>query len=303
MGKILLGKEGEVSLREGLESAIEGLVSRRKRPEELEGIISEAKSLAREWKNPFSAKEVRDWQPLFGESYNSTTYLLAALVVELKRDYEFVEPIRRCFPRELEELRDAAKHAELRELVEAFASSQPKRERKEEYEWTTRRLRRRNYCNSIEYQFGGEGEEVWRKSVNPLWGTSTMFGTYTREYKPDCLDEVFRGHPVSMWKFEELFGFGRHQLVARHTRLFKRELPCLGKGYGAHAAVELFDALLSEGSSRMREGCTGRPRRSWILEASVRARVLSGVAARAESVCLSKEIAGAFADVTGRHMP
>jgi hypothetical protein len=73
-----------------LRRAIEDLVSRRKKSQELEGMIDEAKALACDWKDPYSAQKPRDRRPLFDVTATDTNFLLAALVVALTRDHELV---------------------------------------------------------------------------------------------------------------------------------------------------------------------------------------------------------------------
>ena len=77
-----------------LKRALEDLVSRRKTQEELEGIVAEDKSIDRECKNPYSARDPKHRRPLFDETSRNTTFLLAALVVALTRDHELVQQIR-----------------------------------------------------------------------------------------------------------------------------------------------------------------------------------------------------------------
>ena len=227
-----------------LTRAIEELVSGRKKPQELEGIIAEAKTLAQQWKDPSSAKHLKDRRPLFDGTSSNVAFLLAALVVALRRDHELLEPIRRRFPDELDNLSSAVCHAELRELGEALASTRPKPTSRQAYE-RERRKWHRNFYNSIEYQFGGEREADLRKSgltgllglADPLWA---------RMSPPTCLDDIFAGVAVNMQRLEDLFfGIDRHrlsELVSERNRIKRgREVR-----YDYRAVAEIMGNLLKE---------------------------------------------------------
>jgi hypothetical protein len=77
-----------------LTRAIEDLASRKKKPEDLEGIIAEAQELARRWK-------VAKRPVLEGYSSQPLVVLLTALVVELREDQDFASLIS-WFPPMLE---------------------------------------------------------------------------------------------------------------------------------------------------------------------------------------------------------
>jgi hypothetical protein len=133
-----------------LERAIEELVSRSKKPQELEGITAAAKELAQEWriKEPGGRK-----RPLFGNIANDTTFLLAGLVVALRPFQRRLEQIRRYFPPELESLVSASSFAEFRAFASTLSGATPKPTPTQKYEWKRRRWHR-SFFNSIEYQFG-----------------------------------------------------------------------------------------------------------------------------------------------------
>src|SRR5262249_1092149 len=129
--------------------AVEELVSRRKRPEEFEGLIDEAKALASECKDPCSAKHPKDRRPLFDGTSTPTNVLLAALVLALRRDYERVKTIRRYLPGRFEALCEESEWAWLRQIADSWPESALKGTGKYELK---RRASRRNFLNSVEYQ-------------------------------------------------------------------------------------------------------------------------------------------------------
>src|SRR5215211_931844 len=100
--------------------AVEDLVSRCKKPEDLEGIIAEAKTLASEWKDPHSAQNLKYRRPLFDATATKTNILLAALVVALSRGHERAKRIRTYFHTKFEALSDASELAELRAIAAFF---------------------------------------------------------------------------------------------------------------------------------------------------------------------------------------
>jgi hypothetical protein len=105
--------------------AIEELVSRRVKGEDLEGLIDEAKTLANEWKDPRSTKHPQNRRPLFDGTSNNTTYLLAGLVVALRPDHKLIEQIRRHFPNELEKLSNDSLMADAMAAASIWSTTQP----------------------------------------------------------------------------------------------------------------------------------------------------------------------------------
>jgi hypothetical protein len=247
--------------------AIEELASRRKKPEDLEGIIAEAKTLAREWKDPHSAQNPKDRRPLFDGSSNSTAYLLAGLVVALRPDHKLVEQIRRHFPNELEKLSDDSLMADAMAAASIWASTQPQPTAKQKYERKRRRWRR-NFFNSIEYQFGGAAEAEQRKPLSPL---------YSLRYEPTCLDDIFAGETVNMQRLEDLFfGIERHHL-GKILQGKKRQ-------YDWRDVVKIMDFLTSEMPRKKRKR-PGRPtRKPWLNGLDLRTRVVSGIEARIKRI-------------------
>jgi hypothetical protein len=273
-----------------LKRAVEALVSGSKKPQELEGIIADARVLAREWK----IKEPGGhWRPLFDSIANNTTLLLAALVVALRRDHELIEHIRRYFPGELDELYTRSwlaflwKAAQNREVTA--------RERSE--------LKRSGYklpggVGLIEHEFGGGGEADWRKLAS-LSGLP---------YQPTCLDGIFAGHVVKMhdsegeasliWQphrirrpgLQRLFGMNRHRLgkIVQGGRKKRR--------YDWRDVVNIMSSLLSKDPREKRKKSKpGRPEQvPWLNDADLRTRVLSGIKARLTSIPVKKKIAMAF---------
>jgi hypothetical protein len=281
--------ENFLSLREELELALEGLESRKK-PEE--ALLVEARVLMREWKGG-------DGRPLYGcYEGNDRLVLLFGLVALQRRearllegDSETLRAIGRHFSWDLKALRVEALMADL--LAAQGVTSRPKRGRREKYERTKRRRGSRNYRNSIEYQFGGEGEEAWKKCY-PLWG-SKMFGAYAPAYQPVCLDEVFKGHPLNMVGLEELFNMERHRLY----RLFPEKPPLFDGGpYDYRVVFRIVPRLLKEKQKRR-----GARKRLWLSGPSLRVRVLRGMEARLMSLeRVPGEITKAFQFHIGPHL-
>ena len=306
-----------------LKRAIEGLESRRKRPEELEGIIAEAKALARWWKDPESAKRVQDRRPLFGETASDKTYLLAALVLKLLPDHEIVELIRRHFPNELEKLRDRSLWAGIFAATRADAGRRPKLSRRQRYERDKRAKRQRSFFNSIEYQFGGELAANLLKDV--LFPDDPVHKSILSSMQ-NCLDDILEGQAVNMLKLEELFfGIGRHRLGKLISSEDKKD-----RRYGARVVANVMHALLKEKPQEKRKGSKpGRPSSPpWLNNDLRRACVLAGIGERITRIAAElwemvisekdavradsyeekvrkwrKEIADPFLAVVRRHLP
>lgn len=246
--------------------AIEELVSRRKRREEFEGLIDEAKTLANKWKDPVSATHPKDRRPLFDGTSTDTNFLLAALVVLLRRDHELLERIRRHFPNEVQKLSDDSLMADIMAAASMCASTRLQRTANQKYERKRRRWRR-NFFSSIEYQFGGAAEAERRKPPLALHGLP---------YQPICLDDIFAGETVNMLRLEDLFfGIERHRLGNAVQGVQKRR-------YGYRAVVKIMESLLSEDPRKRRKNSTaGRPSRPpWLNDADLRPRALSGIEGR-----------------------
>src|SRR6266550_2934564 len=110
--------------------AIEELVSRRKKPKELEGIIAEARSVAAGWTINESSGHRR---VLFDDTVNPTPLLLAALVVAMRSDYQLVQRLRTHVPDLLEYLADKSAFAEVQTLVSALPRSEPQLTPRQKY--------------------------------------------------------------------------------------------------------------------------------------------------------------------------
>jgi hypothetical protein len=251
-----------------LTHAIEELVSGRKKSEELEGIIAEAKTLARQWKDPHSAKHPKDRLPLFDGTTPNRTFLLVGLVVALREDHRLLARIRRYFPGELEKLKSAYADIEAQFLA-WLESSRPERGRKRKYEWKRRRWRRGDK-GEMEQQFGRYTSALSTSpALSPLLS-----------HRDDCLDEIFYGGGVNMLRLEELFGIGRHRLA----ELVDREDKKRGK-YGHRAVGEIMNALLKEHRKKQKQSTPGAPRKPWLNnDADLRTRVLCGIERRITSI-------------------
>ena len=273
-----------------LKDAIEVLISHRKKPQELEGIMAEAKVLVQKWK----IKEPSGrWRPLFDDIVNPTTLLLAALVVELSRDHELVKHIREHFPSELDELYYNSGIAFILK-----SASNRKLTAREESE-LKRRATLWSDVGLIEYEFGGAAEAERQKPLSALYGLP---------YQPTCLDDIFAGGSVKMHDSEgemffigtthripkpglrSLFGMNRHRLgeILQGGRKKRR--------YDWRDVVNIMDSLLGvEPRRKCKKAKPGRPRQMpWLNDADLRSRVRSAIKARLTSIPVDKKIATAF---------
>jgi hypothetical protein len=262
-----------------LTRAIEELVSRRKKPQELEGLIAEAKALVQQWKIKESSGRRC---PLFDDTVNPTTLLLAALVVELRRDHELVEQMRRHFANELESLSFRSRSADFTLVVEAWTRAQLlKLTRSQKYE---RKRGSTPRIGLIEQEFGG--------NLLPYAFLRS------KAIEPTCLDEIFVGGTVNMLRTVELFGIERHRLLrlARGTSEKKR--------FGWRSIVKIMDALFSEKLRPKRKVATaGRPpRMPWLNGRDLRVRVLTRIEARINTLSVPRHVKSAFESVVRRHL-
>jgi hypothetical protein len=262
-----------------LKRAIEELLSRWKKPQELEGIIAEAKVLVQQWKIKESSGRRR---PLFDDTVNPTTLLLAALVVVLRRDHELVEQMRRHFANELENLSFRSRWADFTQGVEAWSRAlQLKLTRSQKYE---RKRGRTPKIGLIEQEFGG----------------NLLLYAFLRSkaIEPTCLDEIFVGGTVNMLRLVELFGIERHRL----SRLASG--PREKNRFGWRSIVKIMDALLSEKLRQKRNVATaGRPpRMPWLNDRDLRMRVLTGIEARINTLSVPRHIKSAFETIVHRHV-
>ena len=279
--------------------AIEELVSRRKRPEEFEGLIDEAKTLANEWKDPRSAKHPKDRRPLFDGTSTPTNFLLAALVVALRRDHERVKQIRRYLPNRFEALCEESEWAWLRKIAACWPESALKRTRKFELK---RRARRRDFLNSIEYQFGGGAEAELRQPLSCLAGLSLDNIKLQKPsalaglpYQPTCLDNIFAGKAVNMQKLVDLFGMDRHRLYDALQGVHKRT-------YNYLDVVKMMNFLLSEKPRKKRKRRGRSPRKPWLNDREKRIRMLTGIVERMDSLSVSQDVWDAFTALVCYHL-
>ena len=277
-----------------LRGAIEDLVLRGKQPGE--GIMIEARQLAREWK-------VKG-RPLFDGSMTNTVLLLVALVAALKREHELLEQIRRHLPVELEELQGAILHAQMREIGEALARTQAKPKRWQPFEEKRRRWHR-NFYNSIEYQYGGGLVADLRKSA-ALGG---LRDDVLQWLGATCLDDVFRGDALGKVTTRVNFYGGPLMVVATRTNMQSLEDLFFGIGRKRLAkllsgkkkrrywrdVIQIMAGLLKERPrKRRRKSKPGPARRVWPNDEDVRERVLKGIEARLKSFPARGEIKSAF---------
>jgi hypothetical protein len=162
----------------------------------------------------------------------------------------------------------------------------------------------------IEYEFGGAGEAEWRKH--------SLSGQFGSPYEPTCLDKIFAGGSVKMHESEgermsfSYFGSPEHRirepglqnLFGMHRNRFPKNLPPAKKDgrerwYNYCALVETMRALLLEWSGEPKGSA-----RLWLRgDPVLRTRVLSGIAARIDSLSMSADIARAFLAVVRHYLP
>jgi hypothetical protein len=185
-------------------------------------------------------------------------------LMQSRRDWE---RIHHYYPQQLQNLSFASRRAEWRPHIEKrFAGQNPKQ--------TWERNRRRSHggwLNSIEYQFGGEGEAAWRKS------------SFSGErYEPTCLRKIIMGVPINMRELQDLFWPLRRDrfpkdVLQSHSYREGRKI------FYRHPVVPiLMKELLSE--PRERKRAQGKARQIWLSDPDLRIRVLSGIEAHLKSV-------------------
>jgi hypothetical protein len=234
--------------------------------------------------------------------------LQKAEIEHMRRFHQLCEWAKSHAPEKL----DTVEFAHFRELAKWISPSYPHpkltpkqrsdRER-QGYTW-------RAGVGLIEYEFGGVGEAEWRKS--------SLSGALGEPYEPMCLDDILRGgvgevkmlpsfagspssaidRRANMRRLQEWFGM--------HRNRFPRKLPSRRMGreilYDWRAVVKIIDALLSEKLGEHKRATRGAPRRLWLSDPGLRTRVLSGIAARINSLSVSGDIARAFLEVVRDHL-
>jgi hypothetical protein len=257
--------------------------------DQLEGVIADAKALVQQWeiKNPSGL-----WRPLFDDTTQPKTVLLAALVVALRPDHNLVERIHRHFPDQLEELRSKSSYATAVAIASAQMHAQLPPKAWQKYERDHRRKWRRNFFKSIEYQFGGRFEADFRNQ-NLLLALSNprAYATMLSESQ-DCLDDIFAAKTINMQKLQDLFGMERHQL-SKPLRGLETRL------YTYVAVATCMDFFLKQNPRIRRKKTTpGRSRREpWLNDTDLRLRVLRGIEARINSRSVRSDVAKAFSAV------
>jgi hypothetical protein len=263
--------------------ACEELAFKKKKPWELEWIITEAKELAREWK----IKEPGGRRPpLFDGTASAGTILLAALAVALRRDHELVERINRHFPNELEQLDFASSYAEYKPLADALGKMKWDRRLKKYQPLTEEQLYERSRNEVRRPGYGLIGEQFG--SAGPLW-----LGV-----EPTCLDPIFHRGSVNMTRLVELFGVERHRLLKLLT-VEKRRFSYL-------SIVEIMKELLRQRPipprQKRKRSKPGAPRRApWLNDQDLRERVLDGIQERINTLSVPQHIKAAFEEVVRRY--
>jgi hypothetical protein len=209
----------------------------------------------------------------------------------LRRDHEFLKPIRRRFPDELQKLSEASLLADGVAAASWWASCHsapsPKNRSKKRYERKRGRYARNGF-GEIEREFG---------DARP---TLSALSPDDAAYAPFCLDHTFKGGAVNMQRLQELFGMDRHR--------FPKQLPFCKNGretlYDYRAVIKIMDALLNERPGKTRKKPRrGRTRLTWLNNPNLRNRVLTGIEMRINSFPVKEEIKSAFVSVVPRHSP
>ena len=259
-----------------LTRSIEELACRSKKPQELEGILAEARVLVQvlKIKEPSGCR-----RPLFDDTISSLSLLLAGLVVALRREHHLVERIRQHFPGVLDRLNQISSYEDAAKLALNWEGAQPKPTPGEVYE-RKRAASHRPGIGLIQQQFG----------VVPH--SFSGFSPLLSESPPDCLDKILRRGRVSMLYLEELFGFG-------HDRFPKNLNGRRDRRYDFRDVFKIMKALLSDRRRKKR----GRPRELWLDkpdDPELTTRVLNAIEQRMNSLSVREEIRGKFLSVVRR---
>jgi hypothetical protein len=302
-----------------LKSAVEDLASGRKKSNELEGIIAEAKALAQGWKIKEPGAHRR---PLLENFSNDKTFLLAALVVALRPYYERLEPVLRLARNEFENASFVAGQRRLEEVAAYVAAhgiaGVPKPTAKQKHE-VKRRFSFPSRLRSIEYEFGEVEAERRKQGADlnnlPALDLGTPAGHQAPRVtasEPACLDDILVGQTVNMQRLEDLFfPIERHHLGKILEGVQKRR-------YDYLAVAKIMDSLLKKRPHMKRKrASSGRPpRKAWLNDADLRVRVLTGIEARIATIAAAlresnpdiaqrwqREIADRFLSIVHRHLP
>jgi hypothetical protein len=182
-------------------------------------------------------------------------------------------------PKELAALRE-----KLSRMLWAVVKPATKLTPKQASEWQRRGGQRREEVGLIEFEFGGQAK--------------ARAGIF---YTPICLDDIFRGYPVTMEYLEILFGLERHRLR------FVKDLPTVRDEhkvlYSAFHVVRIMDVLLWEKPTKRKRGARGgSEKKLWPSNPEVKKRVLFGIANRAFALSTNRSILDTFRAVVCRHL-
>jgi hypothetical protein len=218
-------------------------------------------------------------------------------LMQFRRDWERIDA---HYPDQLENLSSASLF-DLRLFIETRLAEQNPN-------WEDRRHGYKLFSGVglIEYQFGGAGEAEWQRH--------SLSGALGLPYEPTCLDKIFAGGRLKMHEREgEMMSFwspghrirepGLQNLFGMHRNRFPKNLSPKEDGretwYDYRAVVETMRALLLEKSGEAKGSA-----RLWLRGDQVlRTRVLSGIAARIDSLSVSGVIARAFLGVVRQYPP
>lgn len=245
---------------------------------------------------------------------NELVRCLVGLVEKQKCEIEYLTQFRRAweridahYPDQLENLSSMVTRTEIGKMLPFFENQLPRQNPRTKWEEDKRSAYRLSGgVGLIEYQFGGAGEAYWRKH--------SLGGGLGEAYQPTCLDKIFAGGRLKMHEREgEMMSFwspghrirepGLQNLFGMHRNRFPKNLQPKKDGrerwYNYRAVVEIMRALLLENSGRAKGSA-----RLWLRgDPVLRTRVLSGIAARIESLSVSGAVARAFLDVVRQYLP
>lgn len=178
------------------------------------------------------------------------TLLDLVLLQKHEMDYlrpfsQLVQEISKRFPREWQDLSLANAVAGLHEFYPWLEKHCPgvlpvqaKLSPKQKQEAKRRRLSAAGGVGLIEREFG----DAKKAELRNRWMLLSPAFCELLAPSPTCLDDIFAGGGVNMWRLQELFGMERHRIG--------KILPSFKKGrerlYDYRAVVTIMDRLLSE---------------------------------------------------------
>jgi hypothetical protein len=270
---------------------------------------------------PHRVREENHKSRITKESLIELNVLQYELVALQKKEIEYLtkfrdelEGIREFDPEQLKWLSNESASARASAAMERIYSlvkkSPPKGSAKRVWD---RIHRKRNWFESIEYQFGGAGEADWGKPQGPpLWLQNFIGGQALAPlfsgpppYQPRCLDGILNGEVerLNTQKLQSLFyGIPRDRLLEiLKVKGLKGHREGRGFVYSWRAVLMIMKTLLNE-EPKKRQWAGGKARRIWLSDPELRTRVLTGIEARINTLSVPQDIRSAFLDVIHAHL-